>query len=641
MKNGNPRTDQRDLPSTIEVTVDQMGGIDSTKLTFSPGVTILTGRNATNRTSLLRSIAGGLGGTAGALKRDAQQGCVSLNIGKREYKRRYVREDGQIRTDGDPYTDQAEIIDLFVCLLEDNPIRQAVRADENLAELLLAPVDTDELEQKIARLQSKRDQIDEQLNEIDRERKRLPTLEERRTELQTKLADVQSQLEETRSEIDSVENSSTNDEQAKSLLTTLEETQTELEQTESEIETQRSIQEELAEELTDVRRSLSEMDVREDEISEVKQEVDQLQGRESELSTTINELSTILSQNKRVLEGDDSVITELSTGNETASELNPMDQQIECWTCGSDVQRRAIATQLEDIEDLLEAKRAERKKLRETLSDRRDQYESLRSKVDRRSELKDRKDELERELTQRSEVIDDLQSTATDLRDEIAELQSDLDSLDSVTDDGVSVFERLSELEYERGKLERELSETENEINEIEYQLSKSDDLETRRSNLADQIESLRSRVDDLERDVVESFNTHMEAVLERLAYENVDRIWIERLVNGNETRFELHIVRTDSDGTVYEDSISHLSESEREVVGLIIALAGYLTYDIQEDVPLLLLDSLEAIDANRIGDLITYIRTYTDYLILALLNEDAEELAESYDRIDAETSLA
>lgn len=637
----NQREEGQTHPSVIGVDVERMGGIDSTELTFSPGVTILTGRNATNRTSLLRSIAGGLGGTAGALKRDSQQGCVSLTVGENEFERRYIRTDGQIKTDGNPYTDRSEIIDLFVCLLEDNPIRQAVRANDDLSELLLEPVDTDELEQKIAKLQSNRNQIDEQLTEIERERKRLPTLEERRTELQTKLADVKSELEQVRSEIDTAKRSSTAGKRAEPLLTTLEETQTELEQTESEIETQRSIREELAEELKNVRQSLSEIDVQEDDISDMKQELERLQARESELSTTINELSTILSQNERVLDGNDSVISELTTKSETTSKLNPMSQRIKCWTCGSEVRRSELATQLEALEDLVESKRAERETLRETLSDRRDRYESLRSKVDRRQELENRKADLERELMRRSESIDDLRSTADDLRSEIVELQSDLESLDAVTDDGLSTYERLSELEYERGQLEQELSETENEINEIEYQLSKADDLEARRSDITDQIESLRSRVEDLEKSVVESFNTHMEAVLEQLAYENIERIWIERLINGNETSFELHIVRTDSDGTAYEDSVSHLSESEREVVGLVVALAGYLTHDIEEDVPLLLLDSLEPIDSNRISELVDYIHNYTDYLILALLNEDAEGLPESYDRINAEKNLA
>ena len=50
------------------VSVRNLGGIDMESVTFEPGVTVLTGRNATNRTSLLRSVAAALGGSAGELK---------------------------------------------------------------------------------------------------------------------------------------------------------------------------------------------------------------------------------------------------------------------------------------------------------------------------------------------------------------------------------------------------------------------------------------------------------------------------------------------------------------------------------------------------------------------------------------------
>jgi recombinational DNA repair ATPase RecF len=36
-----------------ELSVENVGGIDSAEIALSPGVTLLTGRNATNRTSLL------------------------------------------------------------------------------------------------------------------------------------------------------------------------------------------------------------------------------------------------------------------------------------------------------------------------------------------------------------------------------------------------------------------------------------------------------------------------------------------------------------------------------------------------------------------------------------------------------------
>lgn len=75
---------------------------------------------------------------------------------------------------------------------------------------------------------------------------------------------------------------------------------------------------------------------------------------------------------------------------------------------------------------------------------------------------------------------------------------------------------------------------------------------------------------------------------------------------------------------TTYEDTDDHLSESEREVTRLIFTLAGYLPYNVYETVPYILLDSLESIDASRIATLSKHFGKDCDYLLVALLSEDA-----------------
>ena len=206
-------------------------------------------------------------------------------------------------------------------------------------------------------------------------------------------------------------------------------------------------------------------------------------------------------------------------------------------------------------------------------------------------------------------------------------------------------YQRLSELEYERGRLERELSDIETSIEKLETLGDERDQLEAQEDELAAELESLRTRIDDLERASVESFNEHVADVLELLDYENLERVWIERTEKEvrkgrqkvSQSTFELHIVRTTEDGAVYEDTVDTLSESEREVVGLMIALAGYLVHEVYETVPMMLLDSLEAIDSERIGALIEYVAEYAPYLVVALLPEDAEALDEEYQYVPAD----
>lgn len=86
----------------------------------------------------------------------------------------------------------------------------------------------------------------------------------------------------------------------------------------------------------------------------------------------------------------------------------------------------------------------------------------------------------------------------------------------------------------------------------------------------------------------------------------------------------------------INERKVDHLSESEREVTGLVFALAGYRVHEVYEQVPFMLLDSLEAIDAERIADLVEYFSTYSDFLIVALLPDDAEALDDEYSRVTA-----
>ena len=60
-----------------ELSVENVGGIDSTEIAFSPGVTSLSGRNATNRTSFLQALMATFGSDHVSLKGDAGHGEVA------------------------------------------------------------------------------------------------------------------------------------------------------------------------------------------------------------------------------------------------------------------------------------------------------------------------------------------------------------------------------------------------------------------------------------------------------------------------------------------------------------------------------------------------------------------------------------
>lgn len=83
-----------------------------------------------------------------------------------------------------------------------------------------------------------------------------------------------------------------------------------------------------------------------------------------------------------------------------------------------------------------------------------------------------------------------------------------------------------------------------------------------------------------------------------------------------------------------YEDTVDHLNESEPDVTGLTFALASCLVHEVYEMLPFMLLDSLEAIDADRIAALVEYFSDYAEHLVVALLLEDAAALDDDHRRL-------
>jgi len=393
--------------------------------------------------------------------------------------------------------------------------------------------------------------------------------------------------------------------------------------------------------LTEIHDKLSGDAVQEDNLEQVRRSFDRLRSRESELTTSINELSSLLKQNEQHLDGTDTVFEEFTTDETSLDALNPESQSIECWTRGSEVERRVIKDHLAELRSLLNQKRKERRELREEVSELQSKEKKLEEQLNEQQDLRQQQATIEQEITSRAETIEDLQAKADSLREDIAATEADLEELGYFDENEIAEeYERLSQLEYERGRLESEIQELTEEIDEIEYFVGKRETLEARREDVADRLTSLRSRKEQLRKQVVKQFNTHAESILERLEYRNIERVWFEWREEAAETTFDLHIVRKDESGTVYEDTLDHLSESEREVVGLVVGLAGYLVHDIDEIIPFMLLDSLEAIGAGRITELISYFESHVEFLLVALLEEDAAGLPDSYDRVRAEETL-
>jgi len=639
------------LTDSAHFSVENIGGIDRTEVDIPPGVTVLTGKNATNRTSFLRSIMCAMGSERVSLKGDADDGAVELTLDGETYERRLSRAGDGVTFDGDPYLADPEVADLFAFLLETNDARQAAAREEELRDVIMRPVDIDAIRAEIRRLESEKGEINDELARIESRKRDLPDLERRRTSLEETIEEKREALAELEARID---DSSRNVEEGRKEQAELESRLQELRETRSELESIRRKIERQEESIASLKRERAEL---EDDLAELPEtpggdhrdleaDIDRLRTRRQDLNTEINELRSLIQYNEERLDAEDYELLQGDDGGSEARDDAVTDQlvgadaeTVVCWTCGSSVDRAQIGSTIERLKSLRSEKVEELNRVKTRLDERKDEKRTAERKQERREAVERKLGEIDAELSRRGNRVDALKSNRESLTDDVEALEDEVDSLESADfDEILSLHKEANQLEFEIDSLESDLDDVTAEIEEVEAEIDRAEELRETRSELVDQLTDQRTKIDQIEAEAVDSFNGHMESILELLGYENIERIWIERIeapaADDAQTRFELHIVRTTDNGAAYEDTIDHLSESEREVTGLIFALAGYLVHDLHETVPFMLLDSLEAIDSNRIAALVEYFADYADFLVVALLPEDAQALDDDFTRV-------
>jgi DNA repair exonuclease SbcCD ATPase subunit len=639
-------TQSAELTDGVRIEVKNIGGISDTQLELAPGVNILAGRNATNRTSLLRSIMVALGSDDVSLKSDASEGFVSLEVNGETYTRRLVREDGRVKTEGEPYMEDAQPADLFAFLLATNETRQTVLGQRDLYELLMRPVDTEEIQREIETLTHEAREIDEEVDALSSRGERLRRLKDERAELADEIASTEAALEDVESELDAadtaIEEPREEEAEVEQRMSELGDLRSKLESARQELQAQRDSLGSLRDERDRLTGELEELpDVPASDLGDLDAEIDDRQERLQEIESDISTLQRIIQYNEENLEGASSDILNALSDRDDVGEGSVTDElvtdteSVVCWTCGHEVARDDIEATLSDLRDLQSTKLATKRSLEDELDD----FETERIEYEERQRQREQVEtQLERtrdQIATREDRIEELEETRDELTEQIDALERDIEDLQSQKN------ETLLEFHKEANELEVELNRLNAERETVAEKITQTEAVE-RREAIREELTELRTRIDRIETEAVDSFNEEMDTVLDALEYENLARIWIEwketEVSRGRRTvaerELEMHIVRESEDGRAYEDTLDHLSESEREVTGLAFALAGYLAHDVYEKVPFMLLDSLEAIDSDRIAKLVDYFERYPDYLVAALLPEDAAATADEYPTI-------
>jgi chromosome segregation ATPase len=628
---------------------ENIGGIEKTTVEFSDGTTVLVGRNATNRTSFLQAAMAALGSENVTVKGDAEEASVELTLHDETYTRQLYDREKTVTGDGDPYLDDPTLADLFAFLLESNEARRAVRANEDLRELIMRPVDTDQIESTIDRLVQKRQTLEDELSEIQDIKGTLPELEERRQRLmqdiESKKADLESKTEEIQNAGGDADQKRDEKSEFDAKLEELNETREELDDLRYELETERESLTALQQEHGELQTKLEDLpETPVDDGDNLESEIERLREQKQSLQTDANKLQNVIGFNEEMLEKKD-VLSSAIGGEESGDvtdQLLPEDT-LQCWTCGNRVEKTEIESTLDQLRKFSRTKMSELRELDDEISDLVDQQRERKERRQKRERFEQNLSVLETEIDQTKEKIEQLQTRRESVTGEVEQLESAVDELESKDNDRIlTLHKEANQLQYELGNLENELQRVEQNIEQIEEEIDRESDIEAQVESVSEEITEHRTKIERLEKNAVEEFSEHMDTVLDLLDYDNLDRIWIERVErdvrNGRKTvsehAFELHVVRTSDSGKVYEDTVDHLSESEREVTGLVFALAGYLAHEVYDEVPIMILDSLEAIDSERSAKLINYLTEFTDYLFVALLPEDASALPDEYERV-------
>lgn len=599
------------MTEELSVTIENIGGIDRASHTFKSGVTLITGPNASNKTSLLSALAFASGANEVHLRTAADEGRVTLAYGDVTVDRRAVRNGRDIERQGDPWADDEDALafETFGCLLEFNPLRTAIRQGEGIEDLLKAPVDIDELECRRSEKLSTKQSYQRDLERLE--------------DVETELAETESDLEAARERVEDFEAELAtlydrrDDGGETDKLQELRERQSDLatkrdryreqvadfEDSIDEYEQQRA---DLKERIEDLKAELDEVD-----IDALRDERSDLRNRQAEIKGRIDILQSMLSTNREVI--DASLTGVLDRKRSLAGDT------ITCWTCGQPTDENTVEETVETLSDRI-AEGRERKREHEP------RIEELDKQIDtykeRRQTLRDcrtERQEIERKLTDRRESLETKREQLTNVREELEEVESDLAERERAEASSDDLVEEIEETRVELQTARREVDRLESKLSELEERREERDRKREKVDRLTDEIATLSDRIETLESDLREGFNGAMDELLDVLAFERLERIWLDGSLD--------IVVAREVDDRIREDTVEHLSESEREMVGLVLGLAGYCVYDVAESVPVLLLDSVDAFDATRTERLLSFVESRMEFLLAAVLPETANEV--------------
>ena len=635
------------MANEATVKVSNVGGIEETEIIFTPGLNVLSGENATNRTSLLLALNEAMGGTMGTVRSGQNEGSVTLEYDGKEYTQNLSGKGANnLVRSGDPISDDSDIVDLYASLLGQNGIRRLISRGQNVEEfqqkfkeLLMKPVDIEEINRKKTELKRRKQEINERIDEIETQRKELPKLEEDRQRLQDEIEDLEEEIEEIETEIGNLDFDKEDEEEAQQLMEDLRNKQDKRNNIQDRKKQQEDSVEQLENEIEELQDDIDDLESEIDSASGVNEDrINELQQKKQKLNSAREFVFEVQDIVKRL--GTNNIPEEFEQQESVTDELDPESINVHCPVCGTEHSKAEIQEHREWLDEVHDD-------YDEQIEEIKDEKNELENKKSHTEQRQHRYQNKQNKLGRKKEDLEDAQKDVEKFEEQLEELEEEIKALDQQVEETEELREQnaldlsreSSDKRQQKARKEDRLEEVEEKIGNIEDLEGEKEELEIELDEVSEELDEKRGEINNLEEQVVEAINSNMDNLVEVLDYENIGRVWIEKKnVAGEDiSNFEINVVRDGRD-----DEIGTLSESEQSLVGLVIGLGCYITYDVPSKLPFLLVDSIEQFDSGRIDLMLEYVsdEVGAEYVVTALLPEDAAAIESEHHEVKS-TALA
>jgi chromosome segregation ATPase len=583
-----------------QVSINNIGGIYGATAALENGVNIVQASNFSGKSSFMNAIQTVMGTTGmfesqHPLTEGKESGTVELTSEERTHSISLERStNNEVVRRGTPVLeDDADQMcaRLFAFLGEDNPIRSRVREQEDLTELLQSPLDIENIDDQIATLKRKQESKQEDIQTAQRAEENIPPIKEAISTLEKELDELRQRRTEVENRVGNeiTNNDSLSDDLAnrRSEVSTLERRISRLQSKISETETQ----------LEEKRVEKEALEIPEQ--PQTNTDVEAKQSRVDEIGLQIDLLEGLYRANQRVIEENELSLV-------TSIDRTIVEDGFDCWICGESTTTKTIQTRLEALQTKIETLQKERATLRNEIETIEEQEREYREKKRQASSIEEeigdlsaKLDDLQRDLSQAEERKDGVE-------EQVKELEADLEQAET------ELSEELTDIKSEIKLKNQELETQQNRLQELEAEQEDIDELRTELNAIEEEIEVLKQRKENKQRELKTEFDEAMATALDYFA-PGFDGARLDIKVNKeNEIEaFDLIVAR---DGR--ETTINTLSEAERELVGIVVAIAGYRTFEVSDRVPIILLDGVSQLAADNLRLLCEYLSDDTEMLV-------------------------